>query len=210
VKTNRGTEARPARHLYEIPGTTVRPGDPVIALTFDDGPSERYTPRVLEILAHYDVTATFFLTGTCANESRDLVRATAAAGHTVGNHTWSHPSLVGLTEEEFAEQVDHAGDMLAELAQRPVRFVRPPYGDFDDECLARLRARGLTAVRWSVDPLDWKRPPADVLAARVLDALHPGTVILLHDGGREREQMLAALPLILEGAADRGYATTAL
>jgi peptidoglycan-N-acetylglucosamine deacetylase len=210
VKTDRGTEARPARHLYEIPGTTVRPGDPVIALTFDDGPSEQYTSRVLDILARYDATATFFVTGSCGDASRDLVRAIAAAGHTVGNHTWGHASLVGLTEEEFAEQVDHAGDMLAELTERPVRFVRPPYGDFDDECLRRLRARGLTAVRWSVDPNDWRRPPAHELATRVLDALHPGAVILLHDGGREREQMLAALPLILEGAADRGYATTAL
>jgi peptidoglycan-N-acetylglucosamine deacetylase len=210
VKTDPGTEARPAHYLYEIPGTGVRRGDPVVALTFDDGPSERYTPRVLDILARYDVTASFFLTGSCAHASRELVRATAAAGHTVGNHTWSHPSLVGLTEEEFAEQVDRAGDMLAELAARPVRFVRPPYGDIDDECLTRIRARGLTAVHWSVDPTDWRRPPADVLATRVLDALHPGAVILLHDGGREREQTLAALPLILEGAADRGYATTAL
>ena len=189
-----------------MPGSGVKPGDKVVALTFDDGPSPTFTPQVLAILAHYQVHATFFMVGMPAAAHPDLVRQVVAAGNTVGGHTWSHVILTTLADPAaFAAQVDQADSLLGSLTGHPIRCVRPPGGHFDPTVIQRLGARGIATVVWSDDTRDWSKPGTPVIVQRAMSALKPGSIIVLHDGGGDRTQTVAALPTILDAISAAGY-----
>ncbi len=195
---------RPATGLVSrIPGSTT--SAPVVALTFDDGPDPASTLRILDLLAAGHATATFFVVGRQAQRFPDLVRAEVGEGSAVEGHTWTHRRLPGLDEAAFSAEVDRSDDLLAQLVGHRVTCVRPPYGRVDARVVERLGSRGLTTALWDVDPRDWSRPGAGTIAARVLGRLHPGAVIVLHDGGGDRSQTVAALPVILDGIRSRGY-----
>jgi peptidoglycan/xylan/chitin deacetylase (PgdA/CDA1 family) len=179
---------------------------PQVALTFDDGPNPPYTGQILGILARYQVPATFFCVGLPASaHPADLARM-ADAGHGLGNHTWSHPFLPDLSRAQLAEQLDRTDEAVSRAAggHGPGLF-RPPYGSRSPDVLRWLGERGTPIVLWDVDPSDWARPGAAVIAGRVLMQARPGTIILMHDGGGDRSQTVAALPLVIEGLLDRGF-----
>jgi peptidoglycan/xylan/chitin deacetylase (PgdA/CDA1 family) len=177
-----------------------------IALTFDDGPQPPYTGQVLDILARYGVPATFFCTGMYAAAWPELLVRMREDGHTVANHTWSHPFLFELTRPQLTEQLDRTNDAIAAATggAAPTLF-RPPYGSRTPEVLRWLAESGLTTVLWDVAPDDWQLPGADTIAARVLDEARPGSIVLLHDSGGDRSQTVAALVPIIEGLLDRGF-----
>ncbi len=180
---------------------------PQVALTFDDGPNPPYTGQILDILARYQVPATFFCIGLQASAHPGDVARLAAAGHGLGNHTWSHPFLPDLSRAQLAEQLDRTDEAVARAAGAgggPGLF-RPPYGSRSADVLRWLGERGTPIVLWDVDPSDWARPGAAVIAGRVLLQTRPGTIILMHDGGGDRSQTVAALPLVIEGLLERGY-----
>jgi peptidoglycan-N-acetylglucosamine deacetylase len=191
--------------LFDIPGWRTAPGPPMVALTFDDGPDPTYTPQILAILASRQVRATFFFVGELAAHHPALVQQTAASGHTIGGHTWSHAHLTRLDDAGFAAEVDRADDLLASITHRPIACVRPPYGHFDAGVVQRLDARGLITMMWSVDPWDWSRPGTAAVTERVVAGLRPGAVVLMHDAGGNRAQTVAALPAILDAILARGY-----
>jgi peptidoglycan-N-acetylglucosamine deacetylase len=198
-----GRLARHGRRL--IPGeagpaSTV----PEVALTFDDGPNPPYTGQILDILARYQVPATFFCVGLQASAHPADVARMAAAGHGLGNHTWSHPFLPDLSRAQLAEQLDRTDEAIAAAGAGPGLF-RPPYGSRSPDVLRWLGERGTPIVLWDVDPSDWARPGAALIAGRVLLQTRPGTIILMHDGGGDRAQTVAALPLVIEGLLDRGF-----
>ncbi len=190
--------------LRTVAGPHVRDGRGVISLTFDDGPSPTLTPMVLDILASYDIRATFFVLGSQAEAHPDMVRAIVAAGHEVAGHTWSHQSLPGMGDRAFVDEVDRANALLEQLSGVPVACVRPPFGRFDDETVGRLASRGLRTAMWTHDTRDWNRPGTDAIVAAATTDLGPGSVILLHDAGGDRSQTLAALPRIIEHALGAG------
>jgi peptidoglycan/xylan/chitin deacetylase (PgdA/CDA1 family) len=177
-----------------------------VALTFDDGPNPPYTGQILGILARYQVPATFFCVGLQAGAHPADVARMAAAGHDLGNHTWSHPFLPDLTRAQLAEQLDRTDEAVSRAAGggEPGLF-RPPYGSRSPDVLRWLGERGSPIVLWDVDPSDWARPGPAVIAGRVLTQARPGTIVLLHDGGGDRSQTVAALPLVIEGLLDRGF-----
>ncbi|HEX4832587.1 MAG TPA: polysaccharide deacetylase family protein [Trebonia sp.] len=178
-----------------------------VALTFDDGPLPPYTEMVLDILARYELRATFFCCGIhVRGNAAELVRM-REEGHAIGNHTWSHPFLPELTRAQVAEQVIRTGDAIAEAAGtgRPTLF-RPPYAGRTPQVLEQLAGLGVTTILGDVAPDDWAPREPDAVARDVLAGVRPGSVVLLNDGGGERSATLAALPRIIEGLLDDGYA----
>lgn len=186
---------------------------PSVALTFDDGPSPLYTPEVLAVLRRYRVPATFFLVGYHALQYPDLVRAEARAGMAVGDHSFDHPlypPFAALTAEQITTEIARGRDALGGLTP-PVRLFRPPGGSYSPYVVAAARRLGLRVVLWSVDPADWL-PGASAarIVARVLGAVRPGSIVILHDGGGNRAATVAALPAIVEGIRARGLRLVAL
>jgi peptidoglycan/xylan/chitin deacetylase (PgdA/CDA1 family) len=192
------------------PAPTAAGSAGVVYLTFDDGPAPAWTPRVLELLARYRARATFFVLGRSAAAHPELVRQEFAAGHGVGNHTWSHRRLTGLRGAQLAAEVSATSAAIQRITGAPVRCLRPPFAAVDAASADRVRALGLRLVLWDVDPDDWLRPGARTIAGRVLGRVRPGDVVLMHDGGGDRSQTMAALEQVLATLSARGFRFDAL
>jgi peptidoglycan/xylan/chitin deacetylase (PgdA/CDA1 family) len=176
-----------------------------IALTFDDGPDPAYTARILEILQKYQVKATFFCVGEHIQEMPELVRQELESGHALGNHTWSHHDLTKLSSQEVDTQLKKTSDALKNASGvMPVLF-RPPYGAMNDRVEQQVVQSHMTPVLWSIDTEDWKLPGADAIVKSVLDNASNGSIVLMHDGGGDRSQTIAALPRIITGLQQRGF-----
>ncbi|MFP5207188.1 MAG: polysaccharide deacetylase family protein [Acidobacteriota bacterium] len=164
-----------------------RPGE--LALTFDDGPNPAWTPRLLELLAAHEVRATFFLLGSRAQAQPELVRRIAAAGHLVGNHSWSHPNLALIRRARIRKELSSTRDLLEQIAGAPVRFFRPPFGARRPASLAVARDLGMTPVLWNAMTSDWSDPAAARIALKLtakIDLLTRrgwAANVVLHDGG---------------------------
>jgi peptidoglycan/xylan/chitin deacetylase (PgdA/CDA1 family) len=191
-----------AKGRYFLHGNTQLPE---IALTFDDGPNPTYTPQVLAILRQYKVKATFFCVGSMVQAYPSLVKQEYAEGHVIGNHTWGHPNMPSLSIASIIWQLTTAGDAIQQvIGVRPDLF-RPPYGAISNNVLTYANYLGLTIIQWNVDPRDWSRPGVDVIYARVLAQTSAGSIILMHDGGGDRTQTVAALPMIIEWFQTHGF-----
>ncbi|MFO0798964.1 MAG: polysaccharide deacetylase family protein [Gemmataceae bacterium] len=168
-------------------------------LTFDDGPHPAYTPAVLKHLAAFGHAAAFFLVGSRAASAPELSAAISAAGHVVGNHTFSHPRLPWRDTAVSRAELSRCQDLLPEATH-----FRPPFGRLTPGLWRAARRLGLTPAGWSLDAHDWRcRTPADAAACarRLLAAARPGDVILLHD---DRPTVLPLLDVLLPGLRDRG------
>jgi peptidoglycan/xylan/chitin deacetylase (PgdA/CDA1 family) len=176
-----------------------------IALTFDDGPNPFYTPAVLAILKRYRVQATFFCLGILVARYPQLVQQEHAAGHVVGDHSWSHPQLPLLTPSQILWQIRTAADTIQQVIEVRPTFFRPPYGDYDSQVLTQANRLGLTIVLWNDDPRDWSWPGTTGIISGVLTQAGNGSIILLHDGGGDRSQTVAALPTIIESLQRQGF-----
>lgn len=164
-----------------------------VALTFDDGPHPSYTPKLLDILKQAKVKSTFFVIGFMAEKYPDLVKQIAAAGHEVGNHTYSHVTLTKLADPEVLTELAANDDVIAKLTGKRVRYCRPPGGDFAAKTLELAGSLGLTTVLWTDDPGDYANPGDTVLMEREMRSLRPGGIILLHDGSQDTLDTLASL-----------------
>jgi peptidoglycan-N-acetylglucosamine deacetylase len=183
----------------------VHDGRKGIALTIDDGPSPEYTPQVLRLLAKHKVTATFSMIGLEVAAYPGLVREVAAAGHTIANHTWSHPDLAPLAPVTVAGQIDRAADAIHQATGRTPSLFRAPYGAWSPAVLDTCARAGLTPLDWSVDPRDWSRPGVPSIVANIMRNTRTGSIILEHDGGGNRAQTVAALKLVIPRLLDHGY-----
>ena len=177
---------------------------PEVALTFDDGPSP-YTPQVLAMLKHYNVHATFFLWGQHVQQYPTYAQQELAAGNALGNHTWSHPDLTTLSAAGVTTELTEAQNVIRQATGYTPTMFRPPYGSHNSNVLAVAGQVGLSStIIWSYAPLDWEMPGTSVIASRVLSNTSNGSIILLHDGGGDRSQTVAALPTIIQGLQARG------
>jgi peptidoglycan/xylan/chitin deacetylase (PgdA/CDA1 family) len=177
---------------------------PEIALTFDDGPQPSSTPQILAILQRSGIEATFFCIGRQVQAYPALIRQEQAAGNLVEDHTWSHPNLTLLPTPLLDQQLALTARAILRLTGTPPAFLRPPYGAINASVLARARRLNLSLVLWNVDPRDWSLPGSATIVARVLSTTHNGSIILLHDGGGNRAQTIAALPGIIRALRARG------
>jgi cellulose synthase/poly-beta-1,6-N-acetylglucosamine synthase-like glycosyltransferase/peptidoglycan/xylan/chitin deacetylase (PgdA/CDA1 family) len=182
-----------------------------VALTFDDGPDPKWTPKILDILKAENVKAAFFLVGARAEEYPDLVRRIVAEGHEIGNHTYYHPNLALCWPEHIRVELNATQLLLETITGRSTTLFRPPYAaDTSPSKITELvplelaRDLGYLVVLENIDPQDWARPGADVILQRVKQQRRDGSIILLHDAGGDREQTVEALPRILEYLKTRG------
>ena len=186
-------------------------GDRVAYLTFDDGPS-KYTGRVLDTLAAAGVKATFCQIGSQLGDYPDTERRLISDGHTLCNHSWTHPvNIAALPPADIDLQIGRTQQALTGLGVTP-RYFRAPDGDFGTTSTLRQICQQYQTrpLGWAVDPQDWKKPGTPAIVQTVLGTVTPGAVILLHDGGGNREQTLAALPAIITGLHAQGYTLAAL
>ncbi len=167
-----------------------------VALTFDDGPSF-YTEGLLDTLKEHNVKATFFVLGTQVRIQSETVQRMFQEGHQIGNHTWDHPNLTRLSDDQIREQLQQTDNLIAQIIGESTPFLRPPYGAYNDNVLA---ASGLPIIFWSVDPLDWKDRDAATVAARIVDA-PAGAIILAHD---IHKSTVDAVPAIIAALKNRG------
>ena len=184
-----------------------------MALTFDDGPSPQFTPGILSVLRKLHVHATFFLVGYLAQAYPDLVRRELRFGMTVGNHTYNHPEVPPFDQlpgRLLADEIGIGSEILSRLGVHPGLF-RPPGGSTSPTVVRAAAAVGERVVLWSVDPTDWQPGTSKrQIVRRVLAAVRPGSIVILHDGGGDRSATLAALPAIIRGIRQRGLHLVAL
>jgi peptidoglycan/xylan/chitin deacetylase (PgdA/CDA1 family) len=190
--------------------TNTEGGAPIIYFTFDDGPAED-TAAMLDVLAQHGAKATFFVVGGMVQKNPHLLRAEAEAGHYIGNHTLTHPHLEGMPYEDYlremeetAAAVQHAAGDLLTIDGR-MHLMRPPYGSIDENTAPWSRELGYDMVLWDIDPNDWSESGTDSIASQVLAEAKPGAIVLLHDGGGDRSQTVAALKQILPELTAKGY-----
>ena len=202
-------EEPPDRADPAHPPAHNRSGAPVAYLTFDDGPHPTWTPEVLDVLGRYEVTATFFVLGLNVSRYPQIIERMVDAGHEAENHTFDHIWLSKAAREDIVTQVTSTDDALHAVAGTrvdPIKCLRPPYAATNERAVRTAAELGKSIVLWSIDPQDWRRPPAEQIASHVLANVRPGAIILMHDGGGERSQTVAALETVLAGLTGRGYA----
>jgi peptidoglycan/xylan/chitin deacetylase (PgdA/CDA1 family) len=175
----------PTGQWYGRTFTGLARGTKQLALTYDDGPNDAHTLRLLDTLARHDVHATFFLIGRYVRQRPNLTRAIADAGHVVGNHTFTHPLLIFKSDGETRKELASCRAALEDAIGQPSNLFRPPFGGRRPATLRIARELGLEPVMWNVTGYDWNAPPAAVIEKKVQSQIRGGDVILLHDGGHK-------------------------
>lgn len=176
-----------------------------IALTFDDGPNPVYTPQVLAVLQAYNIKATFFDVGYLVKEYPNIVRQEFLQGHSIGNHSWSHPDLSRFSAAGIVSQLVNTSDAIQSVTGTRPTIFRPPYGSFNRIVFAQALQQHLSTILWNNEAHDWATPGVSMIVYRILNLARNGGIILLHDGGGFRAQTVAALPIIIETLRQRGY-----
>ncbi|HEX6988381.1 MAG TPA: polysaccharide deacetylase family protein [Bacillota bacterium] len=178
-----------------------------VALTFDDGPDDRYTPAVLDILAEQQVPGTFFINGVRAQHNADVLRRIVKEGHALASHGWAHARYSALTEDAIRADLNRNKALIKELGGDTGLF-RPPYGALDMLAARVVIDQGYEIVLWSIDTRDWMSRSADEIIETVLDEIRPGAIILQHSAGggdMDLSGSIEALPIIIRELRTLGY-----
>lgn len=187
-------------------------GDKVIALTFDDGPWDKQTDEILDILEQNDAKATFFTVGQCISGHEKELQRAASMGCEIGTHTWDHAegsgegvSLIKMSTDERKQEVQKGLEAIKNATDQEASTIfRCPGGNFDTSVATDLEGIVTAEIGWNVDTTDWKKPGADVIAQRIQSA-GPGNIILMHDGGGDRSQTIEGLRQALPKLKEQGY-----
>jgi peptidoglycan/xylan/chitin deacetylase (PgdA/CDA1 family) len=198
----------------QIFGRTLIAGNDTreIALTFDDGPNDAATPQLLDVLARYNVRVTFFIIGGFARQRPELVRAVAAAGHKIGNHTMTHPKLSLTPAARVRNELAECNAVLEDIVGERIAYFRPPFGARRPVVLSIARELGLIPVMWNVTGFDWEPKGVDAISENLTAGIAKnrdrgrGSNLLLHDGGHramgaDRMDTVRAVERLLQGHA---------
>ena len=190
--------------VYLLPASTR--ASKTVLLSFDDGPNPRDTPKILAALKAAGVHALFCQVGSMTVAHPELARAEVDGGNMVCDHTHAHPHRLADRPAQVIDDEIVRGQEEIERATgiKPMIF-RSPEGSLSETVIDLAKRHGMSVYQWSIDTKDYERPPAAVIASRVLDHLSPGAIVLMHDGGGNRDRTVAALPIILRGLKARGY-----
>ena len=200
----------PTGQWYGRTFTSLARGTRQLALTYDDGPNDPHTFRLLEVLARHNVHATFFLIGRYVQQRPDIVREIVKAGHAIGNHTFTHPLLIFKSAAEVRKELTDCRSAIQDAVGEPSNLFRPPFGGRRPTVLRIARELGLEPVMWNVTGFDWNAPPAAVIERKVSRQIRGGDVMLLHDGGHkqmgaDRSQTVLATDHLITRYKSEGY-----
>lgn len=202
---------QPLRFVYDLmPQSLKQPvsyGDksqPKIAFACNVFWGEEFLPDMLRTLEQENVKITFFIGGSWAKRFPDSLRQIASQGHELGNHTWSHPHPNSLTKLQNQDQILRTEAFIKETANVKTALYAPPFGEYNEAVVAAAAEIGYRTVLWSVDTIDWQRPPVDILKNRVLKKVHNGAIILMHP----TDPTTKALPSLIHDLKEKGYIIT--
>lgn len=200
----------PTGQWYGRTFTGLPRGTRQLALTYDDGPNDPHTLRLLEVLARHNVRATFFLIGRYVEQRPDIVREIVKSGHVVGNHTFTHPPLIFKSAADVRKELSDCRSALHDAIGEHSNLFRPPFGARRPAVLRIARELGLEPIMWNVTGYDWNAPPSAVIERKVTKQIRGGDVILLHDGGHkqmgaDRSQTVLATEKLIKRYKQDGY-----
>ncbi|MBT2728811.1 polysaccharide deacetylase family protein [Bacillus sp. ISL-75] len=170
----------------------------VIALSFDDGPDTRFTPLILDILNKYAVKATFFLLGTRVHTYPDITKRIYSKGHAIGNHTYWHPKLTDTDVKSMIWEIEKNEQEIFSIIGIKSDLFRAPYGALTEDQVRQLGKMGYRGIGWSVDSEDWRSLPANEVKQKVLNAIHPGAIVLMHSAGHWTQDLTGTVKALDE------------
>lgn len=179
-----------------------------VALTFDDVPDPRFTPKVLDQLKRQGVKATFFVVGHRAKKHPELLRRIHEEGHVIGNHSYSHPQFKRRTVKQFQTEIKKTEKIIEQIVGYKPKLIRPPYGEINEAQLKWAQRNGYRVVNWNVDSLDWKGLNKEQVKKNIMKGINPGAIILQHAGGGSSSTLdgtIQAIPEIVQAIRKRGY-----
>ncbi len=185
-----------------IPIYSVERDGKFCSLSFDAAWGNEDTQKLIDILAAYNVRATFFVVGSWAEKYPESVRALFDAGHEVMNHSDDHAHFNRLSPEEIESNINACSDRIEAITGVRPSLFRCPYGEYDDHVVAAVNAMGMEVIQWDVDSLDWKDISPQEIKERVLKNARPGSIVLFHNGAKNTPE---ALPAIIEALKEQGY-----
>ena len=178
------------------------PSKKMVALTFDATYGDNQTTRLLQILRDNNIRATFFLSGIWPINFPTLARAISAAGHEIGNHSYTHPHMTQLPLTEVSNQIVRTGAMIRNITGVSPYLFRPPYGEYNQAVLNTLARLGYITIMWTVDSLDWQNPGVNQIVNRVVNNIEPGAIVLMHQAAPQTPD---ALQVIISRLRQQGY-----
>lgn len=193
------------------PGTVLLHGSrrlKAVALTFDDGPDDVFTPAILDVLEHYKVPATFMCVGQRVNQYSEVLEQIAEDGHVIGNHSLTHPDLSTANEAQLSTQISSTNKLIYTHTELCPALFRPPYGALSETEIRFLTKKGFKVILWDVDSLDWSGISTEQVKTNILTHTHHGSIILCHSAGGTGENLtntVQALPYVIEQLREHGY-----
>lgn len=176
-----------------------------IALTFDDSPDENNTDKILDILKHYRVKASFFMIASPMQDANTTVTKRAGnEGHLVLNHSFNHPHFTALTSEQIIQELKASSERIQEITGNYPLFFRPPYGSVNQHIIDTINSQGYTTVLWSLDSLDWAMKDKDAIVHNITTHIQPGDIVLMHSSSANHASV-EALSEIIEQLQKQGY-----
>jgi len=191
-----------AATVRQLPIYCVQSEEKVVALTFDAAWGNEDTQQLIDILGQYNVPATFFLVGDWVDNYPESVKALSDAGHSVQNHSNTHPYLTQCSADTIMSELNACNDKIEAITGVRPTLIRPPYGDYNDTVVNTIRSMGMEPIQWDVDSLDWKELSAPEITQRVLSGVQPGSIILFHNAALHTPE---ALPDIIDSLMQEGY-----
>src|SRR3954463_11761230 len=199
----RAEEPPASKAPEKIAFNSIHVDGPYIAMTFDDGPSQKLTPKLLDLLAARHIKATFFVLGECVSEHPEILARAVKEGHEIASHSWSHPQLNRMSDEAVRSQLKRTDDIIKSVTGKRPTLFRPPYGALTPRQRKWIHDEfGYEIIMWDVDPYDWKEPGPVTVANRILKETRSGSIVLSHDIHRGTVE---AMPSTLEQLAAKHF-----
>ena len=177
----------------------------IVALTVDDGPDPRFTPKILDILKENNVHATFFVVGRQLEKHPDIGKRLVKEGNEVGNHTYSHPALTSEDANQVVNEIIKGSEVIQNVLDTKTKYFRAPKGLFNKDVIKVANGQGEIVMMWSITLEHCNTPTPHDMAMRIIDKTTPGCIILMHDGRLDRTRSIEALPILIKGLQEKGY-----